>query len=211
MGENIFGIIGAGNQAQEILDFAPEGSVEFLLSSDGEVGKFIDGCPILNLSTIDSQESLIPVLPGVGAPGLKRKLMSSWEGLIASPVIASSAFVSDKSKVGLGSVIAPNAVLMLNAVIGKFVLINVGATVSHDTLIGDYSTVSPGVNVGGNCSIHEGVFLGIGATVIQGISIAPGTYVGAGELVTEDITRPGTYLGVPAKFHSDKNIWALKL
>ncbi len=212
MGQIIFGLIGASSQALEILEFAPKDSVKFLLSSsEAEIGQTLSHIPIFDLATTDREVTGYGVVPAVGAPGLKRELVTRWAGSLSPAVLASTAYVSISSTQGEGTVVAPNTVLMANTHIGKCVLINVGATVSHDTTIGDFSTISPGVNIGGNCSISEGVFLGIGATVIQGIYIAPGTYVGAGAVVTQDITIPGTYVGVPAKMISSENIWALKL
>jgi sugar O-acyltransferase (sialic acid O-acetyltransferase NeuD family) len=212
VGQNIFGLIGASSQALEILDFAPKDSVRFLLSSsEAEIGQTFSRIPIYDLTTTDPELTEYGVVPAVGAPALKRELISQWAGPLCPAVVASTAYVSINSTQGDGTVVAPNTVLMTNTRIGKCVLINAGATVSHDTVIGDFSTISPGVNIGGNCSISEGVFLGIGATVIQGIFIAPGTYVGAGAVVTQDITIPGTYVGVPAKMISSENVWALKL
>lgn len=212
MGQNKFGLIGAGSQALEILDFAPKGSVKFFLSSsEREIGQTIGQIPIFSLKVTEPELTNCGVIPAVGAPGLKRELISQWTGLLAPAVVASTAYVSSNTTQGPGTVVAPNAVLMTNTHLGKCVLINAGVTVSHDTVVGDFSTLSPGVNIGGNCSISEGVFLGIGATIIQGITIAPGTYVGAGAVVTQDITIPGTYLGVPAKMISPENVWALKL
>ena len=212
MGQNIIGLIGSSSQALEILDFAPKDSVKFLLSSSkSEIGNTVNQLPVFDLATADTDLVHVGVVPAVGAPGLKRELVSQWAGSLSPAIVAATAYVSIDSTQGVGTVIAPNAVLMTNTHIGKCVLINTGVTVSHDTVIGDFSTVSPGVNIGGNCSISDGVFLGIGSKVIQGISIAAGTYVGAGAVVTQDITIPGTYVGVPAKMISSENVWALKL
>lgn len=212
MGNNTFGLIGASSQALEILDFAPQGSVKFFLSNQtSEIGASFLDVPVLDLETSDSAVTQIPVFPALGAPGLKRKLLPLWKGELSNALLADSAYVSKTAIVGLGSIVAPNAVLMTNVQIGRSVLINVGATISHDTVIGDFSTVSPGVHIGGNCNIQDGVFLGIGATVIQGVQIASGSYIAAGAVVTKDITKPGTYLGIPAAYANDNKIWATSI
>lgn len=183
----------------------------FLSSSESEIGNFVNELPIYDLARADDDLVRVGIVPAIGAPGLKRELVSRWAGFLFPAVVAATAYVSKDSTQGAGTVVAPNAVLMTNTRIGNCVLINSGATVSHSTTIGDFSTISPGVNIGGNCSISAGVFLGIGVTVIQGIYIAPGTYVGAGAVVTQDIKIAGTYVGLPAKMISSENIWAFKI
>lgn len=207
-----FGLIGASSQALEVLDFAAPGSVKFFLSNDPSViGSTIQDVPVVDIETAKESFVHIPVMPAVGAPGLKQKLVQSWKGSLAPAVVATTAYVSNTAEVGVGSIVAPKAVVMTQAQIGQCVLINAGATISHDTVIGEFTTISPGVNVGGNCTIGEGVFIGIGATVIQGINIASGSYIAAGAVVTKNITEPGTYIGVPARYSNNKNVWALSL
>ena len=41
--------------------------------------------------------------------------------------------------------------------------------------------------------------MGTGAHILQGLTISDDTIVGAGAVVTKDITEPGTYVGVPAR------------
>lgn len=212
MQETHIGLIGSGSQALEVLDFSHPGFVSFLLSSNTDhIGTSIHGVPVYDFEEPGQEITSLGVIAAVGAPGLKRKLLSRWDGQLAEAVCARTAYVSPNAIVGLGTIIAPNAVVMTNVHIGESVLINTGATVSHDTVIGDYSTISPGVNIGGNCKIQDGVFVGIGATIIQGIEIAAGSYIGAGAVVTKNISKPGTYVGVPAQFLNANNVWATSL
>jgi sugar O-acyltransferase (sialic acid O-acetyltransferase NeuD family) len=210
--ETHIGLIGSGSQALEVLDFSHPGFVSFLLSSNKDhIGSSIKGVTVFDFAEPGEEITSLGVIAAVGAPGLKRKLLSQWNGQLAEAVSALTAYVSPNSTVGLGTIIAPNAVVMTNVQIGESVLINTGATVSHDTVIGDYSTISPGVNIGGNCKIQDGVFVGIGATIIQGVEIAAGSYIGAGAVVTKNITKPGTYVGVPAQFLNENNVWTTSL
>ena len=51
----------------------------------------------------------------------------------------------------------------------------------------------------GGAQLGSLVTLGAGAVVCPGISICDGVVLGAGAVVTKDITEPGRYLGAPAK------------
>lgn len=89
-----------------------------------------------------------------------------------------------------------------------------------------YGTIVVHANTraGRNCRLHEGVnigatsggreaavigdncFFGSGAKVIGAVTIADDVAVGAGAVVTRDITEPGTtWAGVPARKISDKD------
>ena len=50
----------------------------------------------------------------------------------------------------------------------------------------------------------EYVFCGAGCVVIDKINICDHVVIGAGAVVTEDITYPGTYVGIPAKVRPDQ-------
>lgn len=84
--------------------------------------------------------------------------------------------------------------------------------------------VHGGARIGRNCRLQEGVtigatdgsheaarignncYFGSGAKVIGAVTIADDVAVGAGAVVTRDITEPGTtWGGVPARKISDKN------
>lgn len=69
-----------------------------------------------------------------------------------------------------------------------------------------------GVNIGATSGGHEAAligdncFFGSGAKVIGAVTIADDVAVGAGAVVTRDITEPGTtWAGVPARKISDKD------
>lgn len=104
-----------------------------------------------------------------------------------------------------------------NVFIGSGVSI-VRGSVNEYTTIGDASVIAPGskighgcrlgrqvhlansVSLGGNVDTGNKVFLGSGAVVRPRIRIADGVVVGAGAVVTKDITEPNvTVAGVPAR------------
>jgi sugar O-acyltransferase (sialic acid O-acetyltransferase NeuD family) len=206
------GLLGFGNQAKEVLDFAKDFNVDFVVSSlTDEKIVFADGLTIESHLFQTNPKFDLPVLPAVGAPGLKRSLIELWPGNDYISVISDTSWVSKHASIDVGSIISPGSIVMQSCVIGKFVLVNIGATISHDSRIGEYSTISPGVNIAGYCDIGSGVFIGIGATVSHGITIADGTFIGAGANVIKNIDVPGTYVGNPALKISDENVWSVAL
>lgn len=88
-----------------------------------------------------------------------------------------------------------------------------GTIVVHaNTRAGRNCRLHEGVNIGATSGGHEAAvigdncFFGSGAKVIGAVTIADDVAVGAGAVVTRDITEPGTtWAGVPAIKISNKN------
>ena len=58
--------------------------------------------------------------------------------------------------------------------------------------------ISPNAAIAGKSSVGEGGHIGIGSSVIDSVSICAGVKVGAGAVITGNITAPGLYVGIPA-------------
>lgn len=101
--------------------------------------------------------------------------------------------------VGVGCVIAPNAVIGPNAIILDHVLINYNATIGHDVVIEPLTVVGPTAAVGGYCRLHEQVYIGAGALVREHLSIGRGAIVGMGAVVTKDVAENKIVVGAPAR------------
>jgi sugar O-acyltransferase (sialic acid O-acetyltransferase NeuD family) len=191
-----FGLLGAGAQADEIEEFAKPDIVAFR-AVDASFVAMTAGA--VDIGRTDARLLDTPVVAAVGAPGLRRDLVSAWRGTCFRSVVAEQAWLASGVRLGEGVMVAPHAAISIRASIGDHTLINLAATVSHDTVVGRYATVSPGVHIAGHCRIGDGVFLGIGASVIHGVRIASGSVIGAGAAVVSDILEPGLYVGVPAR------------
>ena len=201
----VIGLLGAGAHADEIAEYLPAGSIVFRAVDEAYLEP--SNAEHISLSTSQQAHLDTPVIAAVGAPGLRRTLVARWRGTQFASVVAPSATVSQSASIGEGSVVMAGAVCSARVVLGRHVAVNIGATVSHDTVLGDYATLSPGVHVAGKCVIGQGVFLGIGTIVTDGVTIADGVIVGAGAVVISDLTEPGTYVGVPARFARQHDGW----
>ena len=117
-----------------------------------------------------------------------------------------------------------------NTNIGPFVEIQSGAIVGSNCKIQSHSFICTHVIIGHFCFIGHGVMftndtfkigkpdpnpanwketvvssnvtIGSGVTLLP-VYICPHVVIGAGSVVTKDITTPGIYLGNPAKFYRD--------
>ncbi len=114
-------------------------------------------------------------------------------------IIASTATVSKRAKIGAGSIVMHKAFVNADATIGKNCIINTGAVLEHDTTIGNHCHVSTGAYLNGGCTVHEKTFIGSSSVVVQGTTIAASNIIAAGAVVTTS-TQPGyLYAGVPAQ------------
>jgi len=111
--------------------------------------------------------------------------------------------------------------------VGPFVEIQREVVVGKRTRIQSHTFVCQGVSIGEDCFISHGVMfindlfrtggasrdskdwkstligknvsIGSGATILP-VTICEGAIIGAGAVVTKDITEPGIYVGNPARF-----------
>lgn len=115
--------------------------------------------------------------------------------------------------------------------VGPFVEIQRGVTIGRRCRIQSHSFVCELVTIGDDCVVAHGVMftndkfatggpargnkalwmsthignrvsIGSGATILP-VSICDDVVIGAGAVVTKDITRPGIYAGTPARFLKD--------
>lgn len=113
------------------------------------------------------------------------------------------------------------------AFVGPFCEIQKGVTIGRKTKVQSHSFICELVNIGNDCFIGHGVMfindtfakggpaggdtslwksthigdrvsIGSNATILP-VTICDNVVIGAGAVVTKDITQPGTYVGNPAK------------
>lgn len=139
---------------------------------------------------------------GVGykVMNFRHKMLESCRGIIPLASIVHEQAVVDKTAViDEGCVLLANVVVDQRVKIGPNCFLSLAATVSHDTTIGASSYLSPKVTVCGNCDVGKRVFLGAGCVIRDGTSICDDVVVGCGAVVVDDITEPGTYVGIPSR------------
>ncbi len=117
--------------------------------------------------------------------------------------------------IGENTFIGPFVEIQQNAAIGKSCKVQSHAFVCEGVTIGDHCFIGHGVMfindlfssggpAGGNkskwrtTSIGNNVSIGSNATILP-VTICDGVVIGAGSVVTKDITQKGIYAGNPAK------------
>lgn len=116
------------------------------------------------------------------------------------PVIkASTAYVSQRTKIDEGSIIMHHAIVNADAEIGKNVIINSKALVEHDCKIGNHSHISTNSTINGSVLIGAFCFVGSNACINHRIEIIDNVVIGANSTVANNITEPGVYVGSIAK------------
>ena len=202
-------IIGSGDLGQQIAyhvtqnhQYDVAGYFNDFISRGDVVGQF----PILG-----GQDDILPCFDagafdvlfiGVGYAHLdfRAAMYDKFEGRIPyGRMIHPSAYVDPSCSVGEGAVIFPGGVLDMNTVLEPNVLLNTGVHIAHDSTIGKHSFLSPAVAVAGFVNIGSCCNIGINTTIIDNIQIASNVQTGGGTTVIRHLTKPGLYVGTPAR------------
>lgn len=142
------------------------------------------------------------VIIAVGNSKIRKQLQEKYEKSKVSLVtlIHPNAILPDGDIViGEGTVVMAGAVIQPGTEIGKGVIVNTASSIDHECKIGDYSHIAVGSHLAGNVEIGTSTWIGAGTAVSNNISICDQVVIGAGATVIHDITKSGTYVGVPVK------------
>ncbi|WP_261396866.1 acetyltransferase [Photobacterium rosenbergii] len=103
-------------------------------------------------------------------------------------VVSEQSLVSKYAVLEEGGQVFPGAIVQAGAVVGKQTIVNTGAIVEHDCLIGPFNHLAPGCVVCGGVKTGKQVFIGANATVTQGSCLGDQSIVGAGAMLSEDLS-----------------------
>lgn len=118
-------------------------------------------------------------------------------------------------QIGNNSFVGPFTEIQKDVYIGNFVKIQSHSFICELVSIGDHSFIGHGVmfindtfqfgrpargdkSKWKSTTIDKNVYIGSNATILP-VNICSNVVIGAGSVVTKDITEPGTYFGNPAK------------
>ena len=191
-------IAGAGGLGRETLDCALALGLDVAgFCDDALAGQEIRGLPVVAPGEVDGSTYVV----GIAEPGARYRLSEILEerGLEPATLIHPRAIVGPDTTIGAGSVILGGAHVSSSVTIGRHVHVNYNATVGHDAVLDDQVTVYPGANVSGSVRLEAAVTVGSNAVVLQGRTIGRGGFVGAGAVVTRDVTPGTVVVGNPAR------------
>lgn len=207
-------IFGAGGFGREVASWAgraewqEHGFKVAAFVDDNPIAPELNGFPVLTLAQAAAQHPAACVLATVGQPRVRERLIAKAAeiGLRATAPLVHPNVEYDRQYVtfGEGVVVCAGTILTVNIEVEAHVQINIDCTVGHDAVLRAYSTLSPGVHISGNVTLEECSFLGTGAVTVQGLPgrplvIGADSVVGAGAVVTKDVTAGATVVGIPAR------------
>ena len=201
-------VVGAGGHGQVVADILQTSGLDARV----EVIGFVDDDPSLGAAMVLGLPVLGPVgdlqhvphdgiVVAVGCNDRRARLCGSLsargERLIAA--VHRSAQIASNVAIEPGAMICAGAIVGTGSHIGTAAIVNTGATVDHHTHIGPFAHIAPGVHMGGEVRIEEGALVGIGAVVLPRRRVGRTATVGAGAVVTMDVSAGATVVGVPAR------------
>ena len=203
-------IIGAGDLGLQLANLAKAAGGYVLVGFFDDTrrsGDVVASAPVLGgLDAVRSgfdQGKFDCIAIGIGYKhlALRQELYSAHAASIPfATLVHPSAIIDPACHIHEGAVIYAGCVVDMGATIGPNTLLNVGCVIAHDSNIGASCFLSPAVSVAGFVDVGAACVLGIGTVVIDNIRIASGCRTGAGTVVTSHLSRPGLYLGTPARF-----------
>lgn len=205
-------IFGYGGFAREVRAFLKKEDLRWgykFVVDDEYYVEDLDGC-ITSYSYLieDYCKEGDKIVIAIGDPSARKKIverLNNVEGLLNYRSFTNLLLKksvkgrSAESSADYGNIFCPGSVLTCNVNIGSHNHFNLNTTIGHDCVIGSFNTFSPGVNISGNVKIGNNCYFGTNSSVRQGVKICDYVTVGMGAVVLNDITEPGTYVGVPCK------------
>ena len=126
-------------------------------------------------------------------PKLKEK------GAQFATVLAPTASVGARSKLGEGVVAAWDVGISVDVTIGDYVFLNTLAGIGHDTSVGNYCTFGPKACISGGTKMGKCVNVGALASTYPGITVGDYATIGMNSCAIRRVKENTTVIGVPAK------------
>jgi sugar O-acyltransferase (sialic acid O-acetyltransferase NeuD family) len=161
--------------------------------------KLITQIEFEKMSFLDSSTSF-HIAVGENSLRLRLAEVAVSKGLNPFGIIAQTAMVSPRAKLGEGIFVGPFAHVGPGAIVGDFSIVNTLANLEHGSRMGNFSHLAPGACVCGNATIGEGSFVGANAVVKENAALGSWSTLGAlGYLNYVHLGQNSTLIGAPAR------------
>ena len=124
----------------------------------------------------------------------------SFYGFTPRSIIHPFTFISNSAVLGNFVQLLAGSIVGSNVIVGDNTIINTGASIDHDCKIGKNCHLAPQSVLAGEVTLEDEVFLGTNATILPRLHISKGVTVGAGAVVTKNISANSTVVGNPSRY-----------
>lgn len=197
-------IIGGGSHAESIIEICKNVNISNKIIGYTDISKTKISLPYLGTDDqiINFDKKKISLINGIGINiKLRKKVFEKFYNnkfdFIKFNKMKNS-YISPVSKIGVSSIIFPNAVIGPKVIIGNNVVVHSGAIIEHDTIIGDNCYIAPGAIICGNCKIGDNCLIGANSTIIENITLKQNSVLGAHSLLNKNFKMSRIYKGIPA-------------
>ena len=194
-------IIGAGALARQVHSlFKKDYDIIGFLDKPKFAGETLNGCPVINDSVPDCE-----YIMAVSDPQRKKRLAEIHAYLPFTSLIHPTAIISEYTVIPDGTIIYPYAIIDPNVTLGKHLFIGYYTFVGHHAIVGDYSTLGNFAAISGYTKIEKCAYIGTHAVTVNEryrehcLTLGENCRVGSGAVVTKDVEKGATVVGVPAK------------
>ena len=104
-------------------------------------------------------------------------------------IISKNTYISNLSKIGIGSIVMHGSIINSNVKIGKNCIINTGSIIEHDVEIGDHCHISTGAIINGGTKIGNNTFIGSGSVIKQNINIGSKCFINANLFISKNLKK----------------------
>lgn len=196
---NTLFLIGCGGHARAVADIAlhinPGLSLVFL-DDHAKNNETIWNFPCRTLANQSPQN---PYIIALGDNVMRKQMYDTLNVKTIISIVSPLAYISTTAQVKSGTFVGNFCNIGTQTTIGNNTIINTGAIVEHESSVGNHCHIAPNAAISGKTTLGDLVFVGTGASIIDKIQICSNVIIGAGATVVENITRPGTYVGTPAR------------
>lgn len=195
-------LYGSGGHCKVLLDLLELNNIE--------VAAIIDDDPKLSMllgyevKTSDSLPRGAELIVSIGSNRVRMDVANRCMARFINAFHPNS-YVSKRAQIGVGTVVMAGAVVNSHARIGEHCIINTNATIEHDCTLEDFVHVSPNATLAGNVKVGIGTHIGIAACILPGVIIGNWVTVGAGAVVTKDISDGSVVIGNPATLKQNRS------
>lgn len=190
-------IYGAGGHGKVVLDAMQLSGVDCTGFVDDKELFVCAGLEVYSLSNLDLEKVVLHL--AIGSCKTRELIASKLGNVDFLTVKHPSAVIAKSATLGIGTLVAAQAVIAPDAVVGVHCIINHGAVVDHDCVVGDFAHIAPLCILGGAVKVGRGVLVGAGAVVLPGVIIEDYAVIGAGAVVTKNVSSGVTLVGNPAE------------